>query len=100
MAISRNTLIFGAIGLLILAAVWYVTFGAPDSSAIISADAAPATAAELTFLNLTARIDPVEFDTSILEDSRFQALRDIRTAIVPEVAGRPNPFMPLSGTTR
>lgn len=95
MPISKNLLILGVIGVVILGAAWYVTFGAPDTSSIITADSAPATEAELTFLSLTARIDPVEFDTSILEDERFKALRDIRTAIIPEDAGRSDPFAPL-----
>lgn len=92
MTISKTTIILAAAGILVLAAAWYVTFGAPDPAEVVSADAAPANQAELTFLGLTARIDPVEFDTSILEDPRFKALRDIRTTIVPEASGRPDPF--------
>ncbi len=95
MAISKNTIILIVLGLLILAAAWYITFGAPDGASVLSADSAPASEAELTFLSLTARIDPVKLDASIIDDPRFSLLRDLRTSIVPEVSGRSDPFAPL-----
>ncbi len=93
MTISRNTIILAVLGILVLAAAAYVTFGGTSGSAVVST--APASEAELKFLGLTSRIDPVELDTSILEDARFKALRDIRIGINPETKGRADPFGPL-----
>lgn len=94
---SRNTIILIVLALLVLAAAAYLLFGKGDVSSAVAPSGAPASQAELTFLTLTAQIDPVAFDTSVLEDERFMALRDIRTAIVPEASGRQDPFAPLGG---
>lgn len=95
MTTSRTTIILAILGILVLGAAGYMLFGAPSDQSVISASGAPGSEAELTFLTLTAQIDPVEFDTSVLEDPRFKALRDIRTNITPESAGRADPFAPL-----
>ena len=95
---SRNTIILVVLALLVLAAAGYLLFGKGESDPTLSGVDAAASEAEMTFLNLTAQIEPVAFDTSILSDPRFNALQDMRTAIVPENAGRVDPFAPLSGT--
>lgn len=92
---NRNNIILIIVGILILGAAAYMLFGAPSSQSGLSPAGAPGSEAEMTFLTLTAQIDPVEFDTDILDDPRFKALRDIRTAIVPESPGRADPFAPL-----
>lgn len=94
---SRSSILLIVVGLLILGAAAYLFFGKTDTTSGVSADNSPASSAEIVFLNLTAQIDPVEFDTTILSDPRFNALRDIRTAIIPESSGRTDPFAPLSG---
>lgn len=91
---SKNTVILSVLALLVLGAAAYLLFGAKTSETALTADA-PGSEAEMTFLSLTAQIDPVEFDTSILSDERFRALQDIRTAILPEPARRADPFAPL-----
>lgn len=96
---SRNTIILVILAVLVLAAAGYLLFGRGDATPTLQGTGAPASQAELTFLNLTAQIEPVAFDTSILSDSRFKALQDIRTVVVPEDAGRVDPFAPLTGTT-
>lgn len=95
MPTSRTTIILIVLGLLVLGAAAYLLFGNEPSDPALSASGAPGSEAEMTFLGLTAQIDPVAFDTSVLEDPRFKALQDIRTAIVPESAGRADPFAPL-----
>ncbi len=95
MATSRTTIILVILGLLVLGAAAYMLFGAPSSESAVNPTGAPGSEAEMTFLTLTAQIDPVEFDTGVLDDPRFKALRDIRTAIVPETPGRADPFGPL-----
>lgn len=91
----RSTLILIAVVLVILGTAGYLLFGRSDTSSAVSSDGAPATSAELTFVALIAQIEPITFDASIINDPRFTALRDIRTAIVAEPAGRVDPFAPL-----
>lgn len=95
MPTSRTNIILIVLGILILAAAGYLLFGQGATVGVLSEGASPASEAELTFLALTARIDPVDFDTSILQDPRFAALRDIRTSVTPEATGRFDPFAPF-----
>lgn len=95
MTTSRTTVILIVLALLVLAAAGYMLFGAPSEESALGPTGAPGSEAEMTFLTLTAQIDPVAFDTSVLDDPRFKALRDIRTAITPETPGRADPFAPL-----
>jgi hypothetical protein len=94
---SRNLIILIALGILVLGAAAYLIFGKANTDPILSANGAPASAAEQSFLNLTAQLNPVNFDTSILDDPRFRALVNLETAILPENVGRTDPFSPLSG---
>jgi hypothetical protein len=95
MHLSKTTGVLIILGLLVLGAAAYLLFGTDDMRSGVSANPAPATEAEQTFLALTSRIDPVELDTKVLSDPRFLMLEDIRTAILPEIAGRIDPFAPL-----
>lgn len=92
MNMSRTTVVLILLGLVIAAAVGYLLFGRTETGGVAMPEDAPASAAELTFIGLTARIDPVSFDTKILTDERFIALKDIRTAVIPEAKGRTDPF--------
>ena len=92
---NQTTGILIVLGLLVLGAAGYLLFGRSDAGSALSADAAPASAAEVEFLNLAAQIEPVKYDTAILSDPRFLGLVDLRTAIVPETSGRTDPFAPL-----
>lgn len=91
---SRTTTAAVIIALLLLVVAAYLLFGR-ETSGGVTVDEGPASAAELTFINLAAKIDPVTFGTDILEDPRFKRLQNIRTAIIPEASGRPDPFAPL-----
>ncbi len=93
---SKTTGIALVLGVLLLGAAAYLLFR-PSTGPGVAGIGAPASEAELTFITLTAKIDPVAFDTSILLDPRFVGLRDIRTAVIPEPSGRTDPFSPLPG---
>ncbi|MCI0597790.1 hypothetical protein L0Y34_01835 [Candidatus Parcubacteria bacterium] len=95
--ISRTTVILIILGLLVLSAAGYLLLNQGELQSGVTLDTPAATSAEQTFIALTAQLDPVSFDTSILSDSRFAALVDMRTIIVPEPTGRPDPFAPLPG---
>ena len=62
---------------------------APVSSTVVTSDA------QAQFVNLSAQLVPLTFDTSILTDPRFTSLIDLHTAILPEAIGRRDPFAPL-----
>lgn len=95
MKVNRTNLLYILIGLLVLAAAAYMLFFRGSSDSALSSDSTPVSGSEFTFLSLAARIEPIVFDTSILEDPRFTQLKDLRTAIIPENPGRANPFAPL-----
>ena len=99
MPVSRTTGILIVLAILVLGAAAYLLLR-PSTESGVSAAGAPASAAELTFINLTAKINPVSFDSAILTDLRFIGLVDIRTAILPEPSGRQDPFGPFVGVTR
>lgn len=96
MSTSRTNVILLILGVLIILAAGYM-LTREDPAPGVTAGEGPASQAELVFLNLTAQIEPVAFDTSILSDERFMALMDIRTAILPEPPGKLDPFGPLGG---
>lgn len=96
MPMNKTTGIAIALGVLLLGAAAYLMLRSPNIAGV-SADGSPTSEAELTFITLTAKIDPVKLDKSIFSDPRFIGLQDIRTAIIPEPSGRPDPFAPLAG---
>ena len=84
-----------ALGLLALAAAAYFLWPRPAPEDVTIVDQGPAGSAQASFLQLVAELGPIAFDTSVLSDPEFLSLQDIRTAIVPEEAGRADPFGPL-----
>jgi len=75
---------------------YFFFFDRADTSALTS-DTILASDAELEFMTLVSRLDPIVFDTRLLSDPRFVNRQDLRTTIIPENAGRQDPFAPLSG---
>ena len=97
---STRTKIIAAVilgGILLLGG--YLLFFNTTSTNVVSTDSAPASAAEVTFLNLATQTGSISFDTSVLSDPRFTALIDTRTAITPVPQGRKDPFAPVPGIT-
>ena len=77
----------------------YLLFFNTDNSAdvVSTGNSVPASAAEVTFLNLATQAAPITFDTSILSDPRFTSLINTDTTIIPVPQGRPDPFAPVPG---
>ena len=99
MTASNNKTLIIALGIIVLAAVAYLTlFNKPDTTPDLGFEVAAGSEAELFFVNLAGALEPIAFDATVLTDPRFTSLVDISTAIVPETAGRPDPFAPLPGT--
>lgn len=96
MALSKNTTISIAAGIVVLGVIAYFLWMRPDADPNVSIDGfAPTTEAQAVFLTLARQLEPVSFDGSVLADPRFLSLVDLKTAIVPEPEGRNDPFAPL-----
>lgn len=52
---------------------------------------------EVLFMSLASQISSISFKDDFLRDPRFLTLVDIRVVVVPEPAGRKDPFANLSG---
>lgn len=93
---SRSTLVF-VICLVIVGGGlgYYFFFFNSGTGSTLTTTAGTASDAELSFITLVGKLDPIVFDTSVLSDPRFTSRENIRTAIVPEAAGRKDPFAPI-----
>ncbi len=98
MPTSRTISIAVAVAIVLLGAIAYLAFFRPDTTPAVSATGAPTSGAQADFIDLSAQLTPISFDTSIFSDPRFMALQDIHTSIVSEAAGRKDPFAPLTGS--
>lgn len=94
---NQTAVILIVLGLVVLGAIAYLLFGQGETDPAVVITDTTVTERELVFINLTAQIEPIKFESEILTDPRFLALQDLRTAVVPETEGRPDPFAPLSG---
>jgi hypothetical protein len=94
--ISRTIIILIVLGVLVLLAVSYLLVRTKEDPGTVSVTGIPATATEANFITLASQLDGIVFDTSVLVDPRFLSLQDIHTAVLPESAGRPDPFAPLT----
>jgi hypothetical protein len=98
MHLTKSNIILAVVaGLTFVGAIYYYFFYNKDTGSAVVASA-PASAAELDFVNLAGQINSISFDTSIFSDTRFTRLTDIHTIIVPEAVGRRDPFAGLSGS--
>lgn len=93
---KSNIILSVAAGLTLLAAVYYYFFYNKDTGPAVTTSA-PASSAELDFVNLTGQIANISFDPKIFSDPRFTRLVDIHTVVVPEATGRRDPFANLAG---
>jgi flagellar basal body-associated protein FliL len=93
---SRNSIILTVCLVIVAAGLgYYFLFFNSSSEASITVEAGAASDAELNFISLVGKLDPIVFDTTLLSDPRFLSRQNIRTAIIPETAGRKDPFAPL-----
>ena len=94
--IPRRTLyLYICAGIVLAGAIYYYFFFNQDTGSAAVSTTTEASQAEISFITLVGKIDPIRFDTTILSDPRFLRLQDIRTVIVPEPAGRKDPFAPI-----
>lgn len=88
------------IGIVVAGAIWYgMSQGSGSSSSVISSQPAATSADEKELVETLLALRSVTLDGTIFTEPAFMSLRDFGTQIVPEPAGRPNPFAPLSGNS-
>jgi len=93
---SRNSLIFTICLVIVVGGLgYYFFFFNSGTDTTLNATPGGASSAELSFITLVGKIEPIVFDTSLLSDPRFTTREDIRTAIIPEESGRKDPFAPI-----
>ena len=82
------------LGILVPAYFLISSTPATSSDAVVTASV-PTSDAEAQFVNLSAQLVPLTFDTTILTDPRFTSLVDLHTVVLPEATGRRDPFAPF-----
>ena len=97
---TRTKIVLGiVIAVALLIGSYLLFFSSNSSSSAITSTSAPASSAEVAFLNLATQAESITFDLSILSDPRFTSLVDTQTNVVPVPTGRKDPFAPVSGVT-
>ncbi|HVX91431.1 MAG TPA: hypothetical protein VHC20_07525 [Candidatus Paceibacterota bacterium] len=96
--LAKNKGIIIGLGAVVILAVVYLIFFDKSASPDLTSGTT-SSPEELFFVNLSGELSDISFDTSVLDDPRFAALTDIRTAILPETTGRHDPFAPISGVS-
>jgi hypothetical protein len=98
MNLSRNTIILVVCAIIVIGGgIYYFYFFNTGTGVGVSSDTAIASDAEISFIALVSKLDPITFNTAILSDPRFTSRTDIRTTVVPESTGRKDPFAPIAG---
>jgi hypothetical protein len=94
---SQTKIVIAVLGIAVILGIVYLVFfnSNSDTTAVSTTGGTPSSPAEVDFLNLSSQVEPITFDTTILNDPRFISLVDIHTAILPEATGRKDPFAPL-----
>jgi|SRR3989344_4164518 len=93
---SRNTLLAVVVGAVLLALMWYMLGGTSGDVPLTETTTFDSeTAAERSIVETLLALRAVSLSGTIFSDPVFQVLKDFGTPIIPEQAGRPNPFAPL-----
>lgn len=93
-ASPKNLATVAAAALVFLGGFYYFFLMDNGGETVIS-EGAPASDAEISFIELAGKLDSIAFDTGMLGDPRFTRLIDMRTSVVDEPKGRVDPFGPL-----
>jgi flagellar basal body-associated protein FliL len=71
MSKQTKTIVIVLVAVVLLGVVYITFFNTNNDSSAVSGNGTTASAAEVSFLNLAAKINPIVFDTSILSDPRY-----------------------------
>ncbi|MFZ2556143.1 MAG: hypothetical protein WAZ27_04395 [Minisyncoccia bacterium] len=100
MALLQNKAVVLILGSIFAAvAVWYVFLRNTTVEPLLATeDLTTATAADKDVVETLLALRAITLSGTIFTDPAFVNLKDTGTQIVPEPVGRPNPFLPLTGT--
>lgn len=98
MAILKNKLVLIILGGIVLAGVVWYSFMRDDSTQLLQTkDLTTATSVDSDVVGVLLQLRSISLSGTIFTDPAFQSLQDFGREIVPEPAGRANPFAPLNG---
>lgn len=99
MAILQNKIVMLVLGSLVAAgAAWYLFLRDTTPAPLLTTeDLTTTNAADKDVVETLLALRSITLSGTIFTDPAFVSLRDNGTQIVPEPAGRPNPFLPLGG---
>lgn len=96
MKFNSKKILYGAGAVLAAGAIyWYFFTGGTPEQKPLTQTRKPENPAQVQFRALVTKLQTLSFDTSILQDERFNALVDLATPITQEPAGRADPFASL-----
>lgn len=100
MAILKNKLVLIILGGVVLAGIVWYSFMREDSTQLLQTkDLTTATSVDSDVVGVLLQLRSISLSGTIFSDPAFQSLQDFGREIVPEPAGRSNPFAPLNGAS-
>ncbi|OHB19745.1 MAG: hypothetical protein A2854_03780 [Parcubacteria group bacterium RIFCSPHIGHO2_01_FULL_56_18] len=101
MAILQNKVVMLVLGSLLAAvAAWYLFLRDTTPAPLLTTeDLTTSNVADKDVVETLLQLRAITLSGTIFTDPAFVSLRDNGTQIVPEPVGRPNPFLPLGGSS-
>lgn len=96
---TRTSLLIIATFLVAAAAYWFFFTGTGNEPPVTPVGGSE-NQAQTQFQTLVSALTPISFDTKIFSDPRFVMLVDLATPILPESAGRVDPFAMVGVTVK
>ena len=93
--LKQQKAVIGIIIVLVLAVAWYMLSGSSAPAPTLTSTDVSGNAADKNLVSTLLALRAVKLDATIFADPSFLSLRDFSTQIVPEPAGRDDPFAPL-----
>lgn len=73
---------------------------AADNTTTATSTSTSSNVIDKSLLAILDRIDSIRLDAGVFNDVAFTSLQDFTVTLVPQPAGRNNPFAPLSATSQ
>lgn len=94
--ITRNKgIVGGGIVILLFVLLYFLFFSGSSTPSLSQSSTSPVSESLLTSLE---ELQTIKLDASIFTNPVFVSLTDFGVTIPPENVGRPDPFLPISGT--
>ncbi len=96
--IKHNIWLFIGSGVVVAALIWYGLSSEGGSSSLLGSSGGTGTSADSEVVSTLLQLRSITLSGAIFSDPLFASLRDFSTDIIPEPAGRPDPFAPIALT--